>query len=245
MALSKSDIAPRRRLIVALDMPDAASARAMVETLGDAAEFYKLGLGLLGTGEYFDLIEWLHERDKRVFADLKFFDVPETVRAATRQMNRHGVEFITVHGNDAILEAAVSEARDVGVLAVTALTSLDASDMAALGFHCEIEDLVLARARRALELGCAGVISSGLEVARLRKEMGEEGSGFLIVTPGVRPGVNRLSGDDQKRITQLDEAFCRGADYVVVGRPITRAENPAAAAFAMQDEISALFKPRQ
>lgn len=245
MALSKSDIAPQQRLIVALDTPDAAAARALVDAIGDAAEFYKLGLGLLGTGEYFELIEWLKQREKRVFADLKFFDVPETVRSAVRQMNGRGIDFVTVHGNDAMLAAAAEEAKETGVLAVTALTSLDAGDLAALGFQCDIGDLVLSRARRALALGCAGVVSSGLEVARLRDEMGADAAGFLIVTPGIRPLENRPAEDDQKRTVPLAEAFCAGADYVVVGRPITRADNPATAAFNMQREIAALFQPRQ
>ena len=245
MALSKSDITPRQRLIVALDMPDARAAQAMGATLGETVEFYKLGLGLFTAGGYFELIDWLRAEGKRVFADLKLFDVPETVRVAAQQLNRRGVDFITVHGNDAMLAAAVSEATKTKVLAVTALTSLDRADLTSLGFRCEVDALVLSRARRALEIGCAGVVSSGLEVERLRHEMGASAAGFLVVTPGIRPLDNRADADDQKRVTDVAEAFCAGADYIVVGRPITQADNPASAAEEIQREINALFKPRQ
>ena len=244
MAVSKSQIKPEERLIVALDMPDAAAAREMVGALGETVSFYKLGLGLFAAGGYFELIDWLRGQNKRIFADLKLFDVPETVRIAARQLNYRGVDFMTVHGNDAMLSAAAREATATRVLAVTALTSLDRADLDSLGFECNVEDLVLSRARRALELGCHGIVSSGLEVARLREELGEAGEGFIVVTPGIRPVDNRGT-DDQKRVVSVAEAFCAGADYIVVGRPITGADNPMAVADNIQQEISALFKPRQ
>jgi orotidine-5'-phosphate decarboxylase len=235
--LSAKPIPARERLIVALDVPDPAEARRLVATLGDAVHFYKLGLELFMAGGYFDLVRELRGQGKRVFADLKFFDVPETVRAAVRQLRGKGAEFVTVHGNDAILEAACREKSETKILAVTALTSLDKADLQDLGFHCEVRELVLSRARRALALGCDGVISSGLEAAALRQELGER---FLIVVPGIRPVENR-SEDDQKRVMTPEQALLAGADHVVVGRPIRGAPDPRAAALAIQEAIARLF----
>jgi orotidine-5'-phosphate decarboxylase len=235
--LSAKPIPARERLIVALDVPDPSEARRLVATLGDAVHFYKLGLELFMTGGYFDLVRELRGQGKRVFADLKFFDVPETVRAAVRQLRGKGAEFVTVHGNDAILEAACREKGETKILAVTALTSLDKADLQDLGFHCDVRELVLSRARRALALGCDGVISSGLEASALRQELGER---FLIVVPGIRPVENR-SEDDQKRVMTPEQALLAGADHVVVGRPIRGAPDPRAAALAIQEAIARLF----
>ena len=239
--LSSKPIPPAERLIFALDVPSPTTARQLVETLGDAVRFYKIGLELFMAGGYFELIEWLRARDKKVFVDLKFFDVPETVRSAVRQLEPYGATFTTVHGNDAILRAAVAATRemegDLGILAVTALTSLDQADLDDLGFACDPKTLVLSRARRALEIGCRGVISSGLEAADLREHLGEK---LLIVTPGIRPVLNRPT-DDQKRTMDVEDAFSSGADYIVVGRPIRQAPDPRAAAAAIQERIARLF----
>jgi orotidine-5'-phosphate decarboxylase len=235
--LSAKPIPARERLIVALDVPDAGEALRLVATLGDAVHFYKLGLELFVAGGYFELVRELRGQGRRVFADLKLFDVPETVAAAVRQLRGKGADFVTVHGNDAILEAACREKGDTKVLAVTALTSLDKGDLQDLGFHCEVRELVLSRARRALALGCDGVISSGLEAAALREELGER---FLIVVPGIRPVENRRE-DDQKRVMTPEQAFLAGADHVVVGRPIRQAPDPRAAALALQETIARLF----
>src|SRR5581483_277107 len=143
-----------------------------VERLGDAVSFYKVGLELFMSGEAFELIEWLKGRGKKVFADFKLFDVPETVASAVRALARHGADFATVHGNQAIMEAAGREKGTMKILAVTALTSLDRGDLDDLGFACDVEALVLSRARRALEAGCDGVVSSGLEAPALRRELG-------------------------------------------------------------------------
>jgi orotidine-5'-phosphate decarboxylase len=183
-------------------------------------------------------VEWLRERGKRVFVDLKFFDVPETVASAVRQLRRYGADFATVHGNDAILRAAAAEKGNVGILAVTVLTSLDQGDMADLGFRADIAEVVLSRARRALEVGCDGVISSGLEAPRLRESLGDR---FLVVSPGIRPGSNQRT-DDQKRTVDVEEAFHNGADYIVVGRPIRGADDPRAAAADVQARIRTLFE---
>jgi orotidine-5'-phosphate decarboxylase len=235
--LSIKSIPARERLIFALDVPSAAEARSLVELLGDSVVFYKLGLELFMAGGYFELVAWLRERDKRVFVDLKFFDVPETVRSAVRQLKNRGATFATVHGNDAILEAAAQEKNGLKILAVTVLTSLDRGDLEDLGFKCDVEALVLSRARRALKLGCDGAISSGLEAPKLRDELGEN---FLIVTPGIRPVENRPE-DDQKRTVDVTQAFLNGADYIVVGRPIRDAVDPKAAAERIQAEIATLF----
>jgi orotidine-5'-phosphate decarboxylase len=223
----------QQRLIFALDVPTPEKAREMVETLGDAVHFYKIGMQLFMAGGYFELIDWLRERDKEVFVDLKFFDVPETVRLAIAQLARRDVQFATVHGNQGMMEAAASAAGDVKVLAVTALTSLDRGDLDDLGFQCEPRELVLSRARRAFEAGCAGVVSSGLEAPMLRQELGDK---LLLITPGIRPVENRGS-DDQKRTVDVNEAFANGADYIVVGRPIRDADDPQAAALKIQGQI--------
>ncbi len=232
-----TQIARHERLIVALDVPGGAEARALVEKLGDAARFYKLGLELFMARGYFELVEWLVQRGDKVFVDLKFFDVPETVRRAVAALRGRGVSFATVHGNQAMMEAAAREKGEIKILAVTVLTSLDRGDLDDLGFSCDVERLVLSRARRAMEAGCDGVISSGLEAARLKAEFKDR---LLVVTPGIRPVENR-SVDDQKRTVDAAQAFASGADYIVVGRPIREAADPRAAAQAIQRTIASLF----
>jgi orotidine-5'-phosphate decarboxylase len=235
--LSAKPIPPDERLILALDLPSAEAAWRLVERLGERVRFYKLGLELFMAGGYFELIEALRQRNKRVFVDLKFFDVPQTVASAVRQLAKHGADFATVHGNDAILEAACAAKEDLRILAVTVLTSLDAADMEALGFQTDIPALVLSRARRALAIGCDGVVSSGLEARTLRRELGDR---LMIVVPGIRPAFNRPA-DDQKRTMDVEEAFLAGADHIVVGRPIHGAADPCAAAEDIQNRITLLF----
>jgi orotidine-5'-phosphate decarboxylase len=238
--LSTKTIPPEERLIFALDVPGAEEAKRLVTVLDEAVDFYKVGLELfLAAG--FELVDWLLEQDKKIFLDLKLFDVPETVRSAVRQIRRRPITFTTVHGgNDAILEAACREKGEVKILAVTVLTSLDQSDMQDLGFAVDVERLVLARARRAQEIGCDGVIASGLEAPKLRRELGKD---LLIVTPGIRPAGDRpaLPADDQKRVVTVEEAFRHGADYIVVGRPIRNAPDPYQAALDIQGVIEGLF----
>lgn len=235
--LSNKPIPTHERLIMALDLPTVDQAKALVDQIGDAVSFYKVGLELFMSGNYYELIHWLNIHNKHVFADLKFFDVPETVARAVRVLSQHGVDFATVHGNDSIMEAAGKAKGDLKVLAVTVLTSLDQGDMTDLGFDCDVQKLVLSRARRALALGCDGVISSGLEVPALRAEVDNK---LLVVSPGIRPVENRPS-DDQKRVVTVEQAFRNGADYIVVGRPIRDAADPRAATLAVQAQIRAVF----
>jgi orotidine-5'-phosphate decarboxylase len=225
------------RLIAALDVSTPQEARRLAEQLGDVVRFYKVGLELLMAGGYFELVDWLVARGARVFVDLKFFDVPETVRRAVANLRGRGVTFATVHGNQAMMEAAAREKGEVKILAVTALTSLDRGDLDDLGFSCDVARLVLSRARRALEAGCDGVISSGLEAQALKTEFKDR---LLVVTPGIRPVDNRA--DDQKRTVDVAQAFANGADYIVVGRPIREAADPRAAAQGIQATIATIFK---
>jgi len=236
--MENKNIAVKDRLIFAMDVPDCDQARKLADEVGDAVTFYKLGLELMMTGGYFELLDWLLRRDKKVFADLKFFDIPATVGSAVRQLKDRGATFVTVHGNQSIMEAAADNKGDeLKVLAVTVLTSLDRGDLDDLGFSCDVEALVLSRARRALEAGCDGVISSGLEAPRLREFIDRR---LLVITPGIRPVDNKPTGD-QKRVVSVEQAFRNGADHIVVGRPIRDAESPRAAAESIQATIAAQF----
>lgn len=234
-----SEPAPRDRLIVALDLPGAAAALRLVDALGEAAVFYKIGLELFAAGGAVELVHRLKGSGKRVFVDLKLFDVPATVARAVERLAALGVDFLTVHGNQAMMEAAARAKGASRVLAVTTLTSLDAGDLHDLGFACDVAALVASRARRALEAGLDGVVASGREAAALR---GLLGARLLIVTPGIRPVANREE-DDQKRVTTPAEAMRAGADYLVVGRPIRDARDPRAAAEAIVAEMAGALGP--
>jgi orotidine-5'-phosphate decarboxylase len=229
---------PRRdRLIVALDVPTVAEARLLVEKLGASANFYKIGLELSTSGGYYELAAWLAERGNRVFCDLKLYDIPETVRRAVANLRGRGVAFLTVHADRGVMGAAVKEKGDMQILAVTVLTSTSQADLAEQGYAGKLEDLVLARAGAAAELGCDGVITSGLEVAGIKARFGAK---LLAVTPGIRPA----GGDrgDQKRTVDVAQAFRNGADYIVVGRPVRDEKDPAAAAEAIQSTIASIFE---
>ncbi|MDH4457703.1 MAG: orotidine-5'-phosphate decarboxylase [Nevskia sp.] len=236
-------IEPRDRLIVALDVPEADDARALVERIDDGATFYKIGMELCMAPGFFELLGWLRAQDKKVFVDLKFFDIPETVARAVSRLSEQGAQFCTIHGNQSIMQAAAkAKSNGMKVLAVTALTSLDRGDLDDLGFACDVEALVLSRARRALTAGCDGVVSSGLEVAKLRLEAPQE---LICVTPGIRPVDNDVAAGvgDQKRVMTPTLALKAGADYLVVGRPIRDAQDPRAAALAIQTEIAGALAP--
>lgn len=235
--ISTKPIPVNERLIMALDVPSIDEAKALVEELGDSVIFYKVGMELFMCGDYFGFIEWLKQRGKKVFVDLKFFDVPATVGRAIAALSQKGVDLATIHGNDAIMESAVVNKGDLKILAVTALTSLDRGDLDDLGFQCDVRELILSRAKRALAIGCDGIVSSGLEVPLLRERLDHK---LLVITPGVRPVENREE-DDQKRVVTVDVAFQNGADYIVVGRPIRDALKPKVMAQTVQAQIAAQF----
>ena len=232
-----SAIPRSERLIVALDLPSAKQARALAEQLGDAVRFYKIGLELFTAEGYFELLAWLTARGNKVFADLKLYDIPETVRRAVANLRAHGATFLTVHGHRSVMEAAAREKGAMNILAVTVLTSFDQRDFAEFETRKTVQDLVLSRARGALESGCDGVIASGLEAKALRDEFEKR---LLIVTPGIRPAVG--AGDDQKRTVDVAQAFANGADYIVMGRPIRDAADPRKAAEGVQATIAKIFK---
>ena len=232
-------IVDNQRLIVALDLPSTDDARRLVAQLDNSVNFYKVGLELFMAGGYFEFVDELAAAGKQVFVDLKFFDVPATVGRAVERLQHRNISFVTVHGNDGIMQAAAASKGDLKILAVTVLTSLDRGDLDDLGFQCDVEELVLSRARRAIHCGCDGVVASGHEAARLRDELGDR---LMIVIPGIRPVENT---DDQKRTVTVQDAFSHGADYIVVGRPIRDADNPRKVAETIQREIaSALMAAR-
>lgn len=232
--MSEKNIPLQDRIIVALDVSDPAKAKEMVKKCESHVNFFKVGLQLF-MADWFNIVDWIVDRGHKVMLDLKFFDIPETVKLAVEQVNSRGVTFATIHGNDPIIRAAVEARGDTQLLAVTVLTSFGEEDLRAMGMTQSVEDLVYFRARRALELGCDGVVSSGLEAERMRRDLGEK---LMIVTPGIRPGANiEDSGDDQKRIVTAGMAIANGANHVVVGRPITKAEDPIRVIEMMQQDI--------
>jgi len=223
------------RLIFALDVSTAADARTWIDRLGDTVSFYKIGMELLTSGDYFRVLDELAGRGKQVFVDLKFHDVPATVGATIRGLTRYPVSFCTIHAqHDGMMRAASQEKADIRILAVTVLTSMDRSDLRRSGIDREPAEVVVERARMARDAGCDGVIASGHEAAALRAATGP---GFLVVCPGIRPAGP--ADDDQKRTVDVPTAFAAGADYIVVGRPIRNAADPVAAAAAIQRQIAA------
>jgi orotidine-5'-phosphate decarboxylase len=230
------DRMPDDRLIVGLDMPDTAAARAMAGRLGDSVSFYKVGLGLIGSGGL-DLAAELKRAGRRVFLDLKLFDIPNTVTNAVRGLAPIAPDFLTVHGDPHVVRAAVEGrgAAPTRILAVTILTSLDRADLdAALIVPGDLAALAVERARRAFAAGADGVIASPHEAAAIRAL--PEAGGRLIVTPGVRPAG--AAAQDQKRIATPAAALAAGADHIVVARPVIAAPDPAAAARAILAEIA-------
>jgi orotidine-5'-phosphate decarboxylase len=230
------DIKIEDRLIFALDVAEVSEAKKIVSELDDSVNFYKIGMELLMTGQYFELLDWLIARDKKVFVDLKFFDVPETVGRTIARLSDYGATFATIHGNQALMEKAAENKNNLKILAVTALTSLDRGDLDDLGFDCNVKDLVISRAKRAFEAGCDGIVSSGLEVPYIREYVDNK---LIAVTPGIRPVGN---DDDQKRVVDVATAFKSGSDYIVVGRPIKNAENRYEAATNIQKIIRSAFE---
>jgi orotidine-5'-phosphate decarboxylase len=238
-----SGIHAAERLIVALDLPTVADARKMVRDLEGAAGFFKIGLALQLAAGVEEFIRSLIAEGKRVFLDYKYYDVPETLRKAIRRASELGVSFLTIHGSGSLMRAAV-ESRGHGGLklfCVTVLTAMDGDDMAEMGYtHHTVEELVLFRARKALEAGCDGVIASGLEVRQI-KEMSR--GALLVATPGIRDEDS--PADDQKRRTTARSAILSGADYLVIGRPIADAANPRAEAGRLIAGMQTAFDERE
>ena len=228
-------LAPPERLIFALDAPSREQALAWVDRLGDSVSFYKIGMELLASGDYFTVLDELARRDKKIFVDLKFFDIPATIAGVIGGLSRWPVTLATVHGWHAGMMQAAAQARqgELRLLAVTVLTSMDGKDLQDMGIDGDPGDIVVQRAQAAQACGIDGVIASGQEAGLIRQACG---AGFSIVCPGIRPAGP--VGDDQKRTLGVAEALRRGADAIVVGRPISQAADPRAAAQAIQREIT-------
>src|SRR5882724_5556288 len=228
--MQPTNIAPRDRLIVALDLPNVAAAEAMIARLGDSVTFYKIGYQLAYAGGL-PLVRQLADKGKKVFVDLKLHDIGNTVARGVESIAKLGATFLTVHAYPQTMKAAVEAAAGSGlkILAVTVLTSYDDGDLDAAGYRLGVSDLVEARARQAQALGVDGLVSSPEEAAALRKIVGHR---IKLVTPGIRPAG--ASAGDQKRIRTPRRAIAAGADYLVVGRPVLEAADPRAAADGIQ-----------
>jgi orotidine-5'-phosphate decarboxylase len=230
------------RLIVALDFDDIMAAKAMVENLSDEVTFYKVGLELSMSKDYFELINWLSQRGKKVFADLKLFDISATVGKAIKNLSKYpNIDFVTIHSasRDIMSQAFINKGH-IKILAVTVLTNLDSGDLKDMGFddRISLQDLVVKKAKLAKDCNIDGVVSSGQEAQIIRKNTSDD---FLIVTPGIRPDFLNNDADDQKRVVDVKTAFLNGSDYIVVGRPITKNTNPKRVASKIQEQISELF----
>jgi orotidine-5'-phosphate decarboxylase len=234
-----NSIQAKDRLIVALDLPDVGAARRMVEKLEGVVTFFKVGLSLQLAPGVEELIQSLIASGKKVFLDYKYYDVPETLKKAVSQAARLGVYFLTIHGSGNLIRAAVKgkNGSALKLLTVTVLTSMDAGDLAEMGYsQTTVQDLVLFRARKALEAGCDGVIASGLETQKIKEFSGKN---LLVVTPGIRP--EGYPEDDQKRKSTPSAAIVAGADYLVIGRPITEEADPRKAAEKILNEMQQAF----
>lgn len=228
------DIELRERIIFALDVDNGHDALGLVDKLGSVIGYYKVGLQLFLAGG-FGLVERILGKGHKVMLDLKFLDIPQTTAMAMREAARHGVHLATIHAHvGSVARAAVAEAGSTKVLGVTVMTSYGETERAELGYPGTIEDLVEARTGIALASGCAGVVASAREAALLRKAYGDD---FLIVTPGIRP-ADHHGKDDQTRVMTPARALAAGADHLVVGRPISRADDPVRAAMEMLEEIA-------
>jgi orotidine-5'-phosphate decarboxylase len=221
------------RIIFALDVSHPDEAKDWVKKLDSDMKFFKVGLELFLAGGW-NMVDYIIDRGNKVMLDLKFFDIPETVHLAVQQLKDKGVSLTTIHGNDAIIRAAVKDKGDLNVLAVTVLTSFDESDMRQMGMTGSVADLVLIRAKKALDLGCDGVVSSALEAHAIRSQ---STSDFIIVTPGIRPASTVVGDDDQRRIATARQAIINGANHVVIGRPIKTAADPIGTLKKLYDEI--------
>ena len=232
--MDRQSISLDERIIFALDVPGQESAKDLVKRLEGEIRFFKVGLQLfLAAG--FPLVEWIEERGHRVMLDLKFYDIPRTVELACEQLNGKNITFATVHGHRSILEAAVKGARDYSVLAVTVLTSLGKDELREMDSPLSMEELVSKRAEFARAAGCQGVVCSALEARAVRRVIGDD---MFIVTPGIRPSGLFGADDDQKRIQTPYKAIKDGADFLVMGRPISMSKRPEETVNSVKKEIA-------
>jgi orotidine-5'-phosphate decarboxylase len=244
-AAASTKIEAKERLIVALDLESAEQARATADALDGVVEFFKIGLTLQLAPGIEKVIRDLIQRKKKVFLDYKYYDIAATLAKAVSRAVDLGVSFLTIHGTTQCIRGAIKGRGSSGLklLVVTVLTSHDQADMIELGYTQQsVEDLVLYRAKKALQAGCDGVIASGQEAKAIRELSDQLGKSLLIVTPGIRP--DGYPEDDQKRKTTPTQAIMAGADYLVIGRPITDASDPSAAARAIVSEMQAAFDAR-
>ncbi len=238
---SSPDIPIKERLIVALDFPTIQQALDFTDQLDNCVQFYKIGLELFSSEDGLRLIDELARRQFKVFADFKFFDVPETVYRAVRNLNGRQIAFLTVHAEEQTMKAAVSAAENFSILAVSVLTSLGSDQLKALGHTQSAEELVCMRSVQAHECGCGGVIASPRESQKIRSVIGDPS--FSIVTPGIRP-AGKLASDDQVRTTIPYEAIRSYSDYIVVGRPIRDSNDPKQVVALIQSEIATAIEQR-
>jgi orotidine-5'-phosphate decarboxylase len=212
------------KLILALDVPDFESAKKLVKDLGNDVRFYKIGLELMASGDYFRIIEFLKNNDKKIFADLKLYDISQTIARSVKNLAKFEIDLLTIHSasRDIMLRASENKGS-MKIVAVTVLTNLDQEDLQEMGFDQakSLEDLVLQKTKMALESNLDGVVASAQESQNLRNKFGQD---FLIVTPGIR--LEKILNDDQKRVVDVKTALASGASHLVVGRPISQNENP-------------------
>ena len=212
------------KIIVALDFPIIEQAKELVEQIGDEISFYKIGLEMMMSGSYFEMIKWLKSKNKKIFADLKFYDISETVARAVINLSKQEVDLLTIHtANHEIMAKAAENKGGMQIVGVTVLTNLNQKDLLEMGFdpNISLENLVTKKAEMALRAGLDGVVASGIEAKNLR---GKLGNNFLIISPGIR--LEKVSNDDQKQVCDAKSAMINGSSYLVVGRPITRSANP-------------------
>lgn len=224
------------RLIVALDVESVEEAKNLVNKIGDKISFYKIGLELMASGSYFDLVKWLKDGDKKVFCDLKLYDISKTVERSVANLAKHNIDLLTIHSASLdIMQKAANAKQNMEVIAVSVLTNLDEDDLNSMGFdpNLSVENLVVKKAKLSLEAGLDGVVASALEAKMLRNNLGNN---FKIITPGIR--LNQIEGDDQKRVCDAKTALKNGSSHLVVGRPITRSDDPRAQAEKFIQAIS-------
>lgn len=224
------------KLIIALDVADISAAKKLVDDIGDQAIFYKIGLELMMSGDYFELVKWLKNRGKKIFADLKLYDISETVGRAVKNLAQYEIDLLTIHtASRGIMQQAAENKGKMQVIGVTVLTNLDQKDLNEMGFdpNVSLENLVIKKTELALNSGLDGIVASALEAKNLRQKFGKN---FLIVSPGIR--LEAIANDDQKRVADVKTALENGSSHLVVGRPITRDANPKAAAQKFNQLIS-------